>query len=160
VTPERREQVTRLRAAVTHPRQLVEIARYGAVGLFNAALYLGLYAGAVTAGAPFYVAAVASFLIASSVGYWLHEHFTFQGRSASWTGLAKWLAAQSGATVLNVLSLTVLIHFAGLQEIIAQLILLPFLPAATYLLGKRWVFTHGEPRATPADRPLPQPPRS
>jgi putative flippase GtrA len=158
VTPERRQQVTRLRAALTHPRQLVEIIRYGAVGLFNAVLYLGLYTGAIAAGAPYYVAAVASFLVTSSVGYWLHEHFTFQGRSASLSGLAKWLAAQSGATVLNVLLLTVLIHLAGLEAVVAQAILLPFLPAATYLLGRRWVFTRREGPSAAADRPLPQPP--
>lgn len=160
MTPERRQQVTRLRTALAHPRQLVEIIRYGAVGLFNAVLYLGLYTGAIAIGAPYYVAAVASFLIASSVGYWLHEHFTFQGRAASLSGLAKWLAAQSGATVLNVVLLTVLIHAAGLQPVVAQLILLPFLPAATYLLGRRWVFTRDEARGGAADHPLPQPPTS
>lgn len=138
---------------------MVEILRYGAVGLFNAVLYLALYTGGVTLGAPYYVAAVAAFLIASSVGYWLHEHFTFQGRAATLSALVKWLAAQSGATVLNVALLTVLIHAAGLQEVIAQLILLPFLPVATYLLGRRWVFSRGEAHGA-ADRPLPQPPTS
>jgi putative flippase GtrA len=134
----------RLRYLVTHPHRAMEVARYGAVGLFNAGLYFGLYAATVTAGGAYWVAAVMSFLIASSIGYWLHEHFTFRGRRTTLTGLVKWLCAQSGATLLNVGLLTLAIHELHLHEIVAQLILLPFLPAATYLLGRRWVFARAE----------------
>jgi putative flippase GtrA len=134
----------RLHFLVTHPHQAMEIVRYGAVGLFNAGLYFGLYSAIVIAGGAYWVAAVTSFVVSSSVGYWLHEHFTFGGRRTTLKGLLKWLCAQSGSTLLNVLALTVAIHQLHLHEILAQLILLPFLPAATYMIGRRWVFARAE----------------
>jgi putative flippase GtrA len=131
----------RLRFLIMHPHRVMELIRYGSVGLFNNGLYFAIYSGIIVAGGPYWAAAVVGVFISALSGYWLHEHFSFQGGNPSWRGLGMWLGAQSGATVLNLALLTVLIHGLHIEEILAQLMLLPVIPAATYFLGRRWIFT-------------------
>jgi putative flippase GtrA len=138
----------RVGSLITHPHRAMELVRYGSVGLVNAGLYFGLYSAIIAAGGPYWTAAVSAFLVASSIGYWLHEHFSFRGRNPTLRGLSKWLCAQSGATLLNLALLTVAIHVLHAEEILAQLVLLPILPVATYLLGRRWIFLRNDPELT------------
>lgn len=138
---------TRVGNLVTHPHRAVELIRYGSVGLVNAGLYFGLYSAIIAAGGPYWAAALAAFLVASSIGYWLHEHFSFLRGQPTLGGLGKWLCAQSGATALNLGLLTLAIHVLHAEQILAQLVLLPILPAATYLLGRRWIFARSDSAA-------------
>jgi hypothetical protein len=49
---------------------------------------------------------------------------------------------------LNIGLLAVAVDHLGADEILAQLVLMPVMPAATYLVGRRFVFTRtrGGPR--------------
>lgn len=143
-----------LRRLLTHPHRTMEMIRYGSVGLLNAGLYFALYSAVIAAHGPYWGAALSAFLVASSVGYWLHEHFSFRGGRPTARGLGMWLCAQSGATLLNLGLLTLAIHGFHVDEIPAQLVLLPVLPAATYLLGRRWIFARAASVAAPATTPL------
>jgi len=127
--------------AMLRPAHLWELLRYGIVGAFNAATYFGLYSAGVLVGVPFVLSAIVAFMLSASLGYWLHEHWTFGGASPSATALGKWLAAQAIAVGLNLLLLALLVHEAGLHPILAQLVLMPVMPLATYVIGRRWVFT-------------------
>ncbi|MCW3004826.1 MAG: GtrA family protein [Conexibacter sp.] len=118
-----------------------ELARFGLVGGFNAATYFGLYTAGVLVGVPYLLSAIVAFALSASLGYWLHEHWTFKGRQPSVRGWLSWLAAQGGATALNLALLAVAVDALGLDEILAQAILLPVTPIATYLVGRRWVFS-------------------
>jgi putative flippase GtrA len=118
-----------------------ELARFGLVGVFNAGTYFTLYAAGVLAGVPYLLSAIIAFAISASVGYWLHEHWTFKGRRPTIRGWITWLAAQGGATVLNLALLAIAVDVLGAGEIVAQALLLPVTPAATYLVGRRWVFS-------------------
>jgi putative flippase GtrA len=118
-----------------------ELARFGLVGVFNAGTYFTLYAAGVLAGVPYLLAAIIAFAISASVGYWLHEHWTFKGRRPTIRGWITWLAAQGGATALNLALLAIAVDVLGAGEIVAQAVLLPVTPAATYLVGRRWVFS-------------------
>ena len=118
-----------------------ELLRFGLVGGFNAATYFGLYSAGVLAGVPYVLAAVVAFVLSASLGYWLHEHWTFKGRRPTARGWVSWLAAQATATGLNLLLLVALVDGFGIHKILAQLVLLPVSPAATYLVGRRWVFS-------------------
>jgi putative flippase GtrA len=118
-----------------------ELARFGLVGGFNAATYFGGYAGLVLLEVPYLLAAVLAFVASASLGYWLHEHWTFKGARPTVRGWASWLAAQGGATLLNLALLAIAVDVLGADKILAQLVLLPVTPAATYLVGRRWVFT-------------------
>jgi putative flippase GtrA len=118
-----------------------EIVRFGVVGGFNAATYFGGYTAGVLLGVPYLLAAMVAFVISASLGYWLHEHWTFKGGQPSVRGWLSWLAAQAGATGLNLLLLAIAVDGLGAGKILAQLVLLPITPAMTYLVGRRWVFS-------------------
>jgi putative flippase GtrA len=86
---------------------------------------------------------LSEFLVAlsASLGYWLHEHWTFKGATPTVQGWLRWLAAQGGATGLNLVLLAALVDGFGVDEILAQAVLMPVTPAVTYVVGRRWVFS-------------------
>jgi putative flippase GtrA len=115
--------------------------RFGLVGGFNAATYFALYTGGVLIGVPYLLSAVIGFALSASMGYWLHEHWTFKGRSPTVRGWLSWLTTQGTATLLNLGLLALLVDGFGADPIPAQLVLLPLAPVATYLVGRRFVFS-------------------
>jgi putative flippase GtrA len=121
--------------------RLHELARFGLVGGFNAATYFGGYTAGVLLGVPYLLSALGAFALSASLGYWLHEHWTFKGASPTVRGWLSWLAAQGGATGLNLLLLAVLVDGFDVDEILAQAVLMPITPAVTYVIGRRWVFS-------------------
>jgi putative flippase GtrA len=120
---------------------LRELARFGVVGGFNAATYFGGYTAGVLLGVPYLLAALIAFALSASLGYWLHEHWSFKGGAPTVRGWLSWLAAPGSATGLNLVLLAVLVDRLGVDEILAQAVLLPVTPAVTYVVGRRWVFT-------------------
>ncbi len=124
-----------------------ELVRFGLVGSFNAGTYFGLYTAGVLVGVPYLLAALVAFVLSASIGYWLHEHWTFGGATPTVRGWLGWLGTQAAGTGLNVALLAVAVDVIGMDEIAAQAVLLPVTPAATYLVGRRWVFTQ-RPAAT------------
>lgn len=117
-----------------------EILRFGAVGASSTLLYLAVYAVIVLAGVPFVLASVAAFFPVAVYGYVMHDRWTFRTRAASRGGLARWFLLQGTVGGLNTLALWGLVVLAGIDRLIAQLILLPLLPMTTYLLSRRRVF--------------------
>lgn len=121
--------------------RLGEIARFGLVGAFNAGTYFGIFAAGVLAGVPYLVAATVAFVISATIGYWLHEHWTFKGAAPTVRAWLAWVGAQAGGIALNMVLLVVLVDAFGAGPLIAQLVLMPVPPVATYLVGRRWVFS-------------------
>jgi putative flippase GtrA len=133
-----------------------ELLRFGLVGAFNAGTYFGLYSAGVLIGVPYVLSAIVAFALSASLGYWLHEHWTFKGMRPTVRGWISWIAAQATATGLNLLLLILLVDGFGVHKILAQLVLLPVPPAATYLVGRRYVFSRA--RSSAAAPPPPAPP--
>jgi putative flippase GtrA len=129
------------RAGTPTDVQFRELARFGLVGCFNAATYFALYTAGVLTGVPYLLAALVAFALSASIGYWLHEHWTFGGGQPNMRGWTTWLAAQGTATLLNLALLAVLVDVFDANKIVAQALLLPVPPVATYLVGRRWVFS-------------------
>jgi putative flippase GtrA len=118
-----------------------ELARFGLVGGFNAVTYFGGYTALVLLGVPYLLAALVAFLVSASIGYWLHEHWTFKGATPTVRGWLSWLAAQGVATGLNLVLLAALVDGFDVNKIVAQAVLMPVTPAVTYVVGRRWVFS-------------------
>jgi putative flippase GtrA len=129
--------------------RLGELVRFGLVGGFNAGTYFGFYTAGVLLGVHYAAAALIAFVLSASIGYWLHEHWTFRGRRPSVRGWLGWLGTQAAGTALNVALLAVAVDVVGMDKIVAQAVLLPVTPIATYLVGRRWVFTRAEAVAAP-----------
>src|SRR4051812_4690916 len=122
-------------------QRIHELVRFGLVGGFNAATYFGGYTALVLLGVPYLLGALLAFFVSASIGYWLHEHWTFKGRRPTYRGWIGWIAAQGGATGLNLVLLAIAVDGLGWNKIVAQAVLLPVTPVLTYLVGRRWVFT-------------------
>jgi putative flippase GtrA len=124
-------------------QRIHELVRFGLVGGFNAATYFGGYTALVLLGVPYLLGALIAFFVSASLGYWLHEHWTFKGATPTVRGWVSWLAAQGIATLLNLALLAVLVDGFDLDSILAQAVLMPVTPIATYFAGRRWVFSPG-----------------
>jgi putative flippase GtrA len=122
-------------------QRIHELVRFGLVGGFNAATYFGGYTALVLLGVPYLLGALIAFFVSASLGYWLHEHWTFKGATPTLRGWVSWLAAQGIATLLNLALLALLVDGFGLDSILAQAVLMPVTPIATYFVGRRWVFS-------------------
>jgi putative flippase GtrA len=124
-------------------QRIHELVRFGLVGGFNAATYFGGYTALVLLGVPYLLGALIAFFASASLGYWLHEHWTFKGATPTVRGWVSWLAAQGIATLLNLALLALLVDGFDLDSILAQAVLMPVTPIATYFVGRRWVFSPG-----------------
>jgi len=110
------------------------------VGASSTILYVVLYTAQVLVGVPFLLASVVAFLPVAVSGYLLHDRWTFRTKAPTGRGLGRWLLLQGTMLALNVLSLWALVRQAGVQRVLAQVILLPLIPPTTYLLSRRRVF--------------------
>jgi len=120
--------------------RILEFARFGAVGASSTILYFAIYGGAVLAGVPFVLASVGAFTLSAVYGYFMHHRWTFRTNAPTRAGLARWLLLQGTVLGVNIVSLWALVTQAGLDRLVAQLIVLPLLPLTSYLLSRRRVF--------------------
>ncbi|CAA9232099.1 MAG: hypothetical protein AVDCRST_MAG76-1370 [uncultured Acidimicrobiales bacterium] len=135
-----------MRTAVRRPESPVglvralELMRFAAVGATSTVLYLALYAGLVLTGVGFLLASVLAFLPVVVYSYLVHDRWTFRTRTPTHRGLGRWLLLQGTMLGLNSLALWGLVVQAGVNRLLAQVLLLPLLPPTTYLLSRRRVF--------------------
>lgn len=124
--------------------RLLEFLRFAIVGGSSTALFMAVYTVAVLVGAPYPLAQFCAFLVSMLWGFVLHHRFTFRtGHSGSLTGEAgiwRWFGLQGAVQLMNLGGLAALIDGAGLSKLLAQAILLPFIPLITYGLSRRYVF--------------------
>jgi putative flippase GtrA len=123
--------------------RVAQLARFLTVGLSSTLLYFAVYSGAILLGLGFGLAAVLGFGVSAVYGYFVHERWTFRTNAASRAGLSRWLGLQGGLIVSNVAALWVLVHQAGMQRIVAQLVILPLIPLLSYVLSRRLVYLAG-----------------
>lgn len=131
------------------PARLGELVRFGAVGGGSTLLYLGAYAVLVTLGTPFALAAVAAFAVSAGTGFVLHHRWTFGTGQESLGGLSRWLALQGSVLGANIAALAVLVNTLGVDRLLAQTLLLPFMALTTFVLGRRLIFARPAPAGTP-----------
>jgi putative flippase GtrA len=117
-----------------------ELVRFYAVGASSTLLYIAVYAGGLVVGLPFGLAAAGAFVVSAVYGYAMHDRWTFRTKAPTRAGLARWLILQISVLALNLLALWGLVRQVGLDRLVGQVILLPLIPCATYLLSRRRVF--------------------
>jgi putative flippase GtrA len=120
--------------------RVLELVRFGAVGASSTILYIAVYAAALLAGVQFVLAALAAFVVSAVYGYRMHDRWTFRTNTPTRAGLARWLTLQGIVLCLNIVALRALVVHAGIDRLLAQVVLLPLLPLTTYLLSRRRVF--------------------
>src|SRR4051812_9173452 len=132
-------------------RRFRELLRYSVVGGVNACTYLSLYSLMVVLGLPYGIAAVAAFPIPVALGYWLHEHWTFQRKEPTAGRLGAFLLLQSGALLGSLLILFILVDGLGMRPIPARLLTTPLAPIFVFVISKAFVFSKPPPAAAIRD---------
>jgi putative flippase GtrA len=120
--------------------RVAELVRFALVGGSSTLIYLGVYTAGIVMGLGFALAAVVAFVFSAASGFVLHHRFTFRTDNPTAGGMVRWLALQGTALVINIALLALLVHGAGLNRIVAQIVLLPLIPLLTYVMSRRFVF--------------------
>jgi putative flippase GtrA len=122
--------------------RVTELIRFGLVGGLSTLVYLGFYAAIIGIGGGFVLAALVAFTLSATLGFILHHRFTFRvdAPTATANGMARWLLLQGTVVGVNVVLLTLLVHGANLNRIIAQVVLLPVIPLLTFVASRQLVF--------------------
>ena len=124
-------------AARLEARRMV---KYAMVGVLNVAIDFALYALLVTIGVWYPLAKTMSLSVATANGYTLNRLWTFRAGPHRHIALAKYAGVQAGCLAANVTLLAVLVEIAGLDEIVAQAIALPFIAVMSFLGQRLWTF--------------------
>lgn len=103
-------------------------------------LYLGAYAVLIWLRTPFALAAVLAFAVSAGTGFLLHHRWTFATGEESLGGLSRWLGLQGSVLGTNVAALAVLVNTLGVDRLLAQTLLLPFMALTTFVLARRLIF--------------------
>lgn len=135
---------------VADMQSIKEFLRYAVVGAFNAVTYLALYSGLVLLGVPYVLAAVVAFPLPVSLGYWLHERWTFARNQPTMGRLGAFLLLQSLSFVGGLLILILLVNGFGVNAILARVIATPFPPLLVYVGARLFVFAKPRSVSVPA----------
>jgi putative flippase GtrA len=131
-------RLSRARPAVAlETRRMV---KYGIVGVLNVAIDFTLYALLVTIGVWYPLAKTMSLVVATANGYTINRLWTFRAGPYRHMTLAKYASVQAVALTANVTVLALLVEIAGLDEIVAQAIALPFIAVLSFLGQRLWTF--------------------
>src|SRR6185312_9167543 len=118
-------------------------ARFLVVGVSNTAVTLAVYAVLVRAGVPPVAASVVAFAAGAVNGFRLNRAWTFRSaRRGLDTGARYALVAALGVG-LNALGVALAVHVAGLPKLAGELVALPPVTVATFVLSRAWVFGPG-----------------
>ena len=124
-------------AAALETRRMV---KYAMVGVLNVAIDFTLYALLVTIGVWYPLAKTMSLVVATANGYTINRMWTFRAGPYRHITLAKYASVQAVALAANVTVLALLVEIAGLDEIVAQAIALPFIAVLSFLGQRLWTF--------------------
>ena len=106
---------------MAHARQLV---RFSAVSLFCFALGIGVLTGLhELAGLHYLLAYVASFVVTSSLGYWMNGRYTFRANGGRRSGLLRYMLVNVGLVILNGAALRLLVEHFHIWYLSATLLL-------------------------------------
>jgi len=129
-------------ARVAHP-VAVQFVKFGIVGVSNTLLTFLVYTLLLKVFGVWYIAASAiGFVVGATNGFLLNRRWTFAGHVGDAYTPVRWGIVQSGGLALNLGLLYVLVHDAGIDELIAQAIATVAVTISTFLVNRAWTFRH------------------
>jgi putative flippase GtrA len=114
--------------------------RYLLVGVSNTAITLVAYALLVAAGVPPVAASAGAFAAGAVNGYRLNRSWTFRSDRRGAGQGARYVAVLTLGLALNALGVAIAVHGAGLPKLAGEIVALPPVTVATFLLTRSWVF--------------------
>ncbi len=129
----------RLRA----PAVLVQFVKFGIVGISNTLITFAVYTVLLKVFGVWYIAASAiGFVVGATNGFLLNRRWTFADHVGDAYTPVRWAVVQTAGLGLNLGSLYLLVHDAGLDELVAQAIATILVTVSTFLVNRAWTFRH------------------
>ncbi len=123
-------------------RELLRLVRFVVVGVTNTAINMAVYASLLALDVSYVAASVAASAVAISIAYFLNRRFTFRVAEHSSSLVIRFFSVQIGAAIANVVLLALLIERAGMDPLLAQVVIVPPIVLTTFALNRLVVFRH------------------
>jgi putative flippase GtrA len=129
------------------PAVIVQFVKFGIVGISNTLITFAVYTLLLKVFGVWYIAASAiGFVVGAVNGFLLNRRWTFAGHVGDAYTPVRWGVVQSAGLALNLGLLYLLVHDAGVDELIAQALATIVVTISTFLVNRAWTFRH-EPLA-------------
>jgi putative flippase GtrA len=125
------------------PHVLVQFVKFGIVGISNTLLTFIVFTILLKVFGVWYIAASAiGFIVGATNGFLLNRRWTFAGHVGDALTPVRWGIVQTCGLALNLGLLYLLVHDAGLDELIAQALATVAVTVSTFLVNRAWTFRH------------------
>jgi putative flippase GtrA len=132
----------RVRHGMRKPHNWVQLGKFCAVGLSGYVVNLAVFSFSLKViGVHHIAAATFAFLVAVMNNFWWNRHWTFGAREGhAGFQAARFFAVSTGAFLIQVTILELLVSAAGLPKIPAQAISLVLATPVNFVGNKMWSF--------------------
>jgi len=123
------------------PHVLVQFVKFGIVGISNTLITFAVYTLLLEVFGVWYLAASAiGFLVGATNGFLLNRRWTFADHVGDSLTPVRWGIVQTAGLGLNLGLLYLLVHDAGIDELIAQALATVAVTVSTFLVNRAWTF--------------------
>jgi putative flippase GtrA len=125
------------------PVVLVQFVKFGIVGISNTLITFIVFTVLLKVFGVWYIAASAiGFIVGATNGFLLNRRWTFADHVGDSLTPVRWGIVQSTGLGLNLGLLYLLVHDAGLDELVAQALATIVVTITTFLVNRAWTFRH------------------
>jgi putative flippase GtrA len=129
------------RAPRARPHVVVQFVKFGIVGISNTLLTFVVYTVLLKGFGVWYLAASAIGFVAGAInGFLLNRRWTFSDHVGDALTPVRWAIVQSTGLAINIGLLFVLVHEAGLDELVAQALTIGVVTLITFFANRAWTF--------------------
>ena len=125
------------------PGVLVQFVKFGIVGVSNTLLTFAVFTLLLKVFGVWYIASSAiGFVIGAVNGFLLNRRWTFAGHVGDAYTPLRWAVVQGTGLGINLGLLYLLVHDAGIDELLAQALATVVVTVSTFLANRAWTFRH------------------
>jgi len=133
------------------PAVLVQFVKFGVVGISNTLITFAVYTVLLKVFGVWYIAASAiGFVVGATNGFLLNRRWTFSDHVGDSLTPVRWGVVQTAGLGLNLGLLYLLVHDAGLDELVAQAIATLVVTVSTFIVNRAWTFRNVPLSAEPS----------
>jgi putative flippase GtrA len=136
------------RAARLRAPLLVQLVKFGIVGVSNTLLTFAVYGVLLKVFGVWYLAASAiGFIAGATNGFLLNRRWTFRGHVGDAFTPVRWAIVQGCGLGINVGLLYLFVHDAGIEKLLAQAFATAVVTVTTFFANRAWTFRTQRPVA-------------
>ena len=127
------------------PAVVLQLVRFGVVGVANTVLTIATYAGLVALHAPVPLAGAVGWGVGAVNGFVLNRAWTFRGAPRGAVPAARYAAVALLGSALDAALLTIAVGHEHLPRLAGELVVLPPVTLLSFALCRGWVFAQAVP---------------